>query len=78
VWDNEGSTPVQSESMIRMLRLQVDNIFYEARGATCTLTHFLQAVEIDFADVIEDKNATASLRQIIRVLEASQQAVFSR
>jgi len=40
------------------------------------LTHFRQVVEIDFADLIEDKNATATLRQITRELEASQRAVF--
>jgi hypothetical protein len=70
------STPVQSESLIRTPRLQVDDVFYEARGATWALAHFLQAIEIDFADVLEDKNATASLRQIIRELEASQRAVL--
>jgi hypothetical protein len=36
----------------------------------------LKAVEIDFEQVLEDKNASASLRQIIRDLEASQRAVF--
>ena len=56
--------------------MQVDDIFYEARGATWALTHFLQAVEIYFKDVLEDKNATASLRQIIREMEASQRALF--
>jgi len=70
------STPVQSESLIKTPRLQVDDIFYQARGATWALMHFLQAVEIDFANVLEDKNAIASLRQIIRELEASQRAVF--
>jgi len=38
--------------------------------------HFLRAVEVDFAPVLEDKNATASLRRIIRELEASPRTIF--
>ena len=38
--------------------------------------HFLKAVEIDFEDVLSDKNAQASLSQIIRELEASQRSIF--
>jgi len=37
----------------------------------------LKAVEIDFNDVLEKKNAQVSLRQIIRELEASQEPVWS-
>lgn len=70
------STPVQREQQLRTPRLLVDNVFYEARGATWALLHFLRAVEIDFAQVLEDKNATASLQQIIRDLEYSQRAIF--
>jgi hypothetical protein len=44
---------------------------------TWAILHFLKAVEIDFADVLEKKNATVSLKQIIRDLEATQQAVWS-
>lgn len=55
---------------------QIDDNFYEARGATWALIHFLRAVEIDFKQVLDDKNANASLRQIIRDLEYSQRTVF--
>ena len=34
-------------------------------------------IEIDFNDVLEKKNAKVSVQQIIRELEASQQAVWS-
>ena len=37
----------------------------------------MRAIEIDFADVLEKKNAEVSLRQIIRELEATQQTVWS-
>jgi len=51
-------------------------VFYEARGATWALLHFLVAVRTDFEPVLEDKNAMASLDQIIRELESSQRNVF--
>jgi hypothetical protein len=70
------STPVRSEVSIKTPWLQIDDIFYEARGATWALMHFLQAVEVDFQDVLQDKNAEASLSQIIRELEASQRSIF--
>ena len=70
------STPANAEIQVRTPWLEIDDIFYEARGATWALMHFLQAVEIDFEAVVEDKNAGASLRQIIRELEASQATVF--
>lgn len=56
---------------------KIDDVFYEARGTCWALLHFLKAVEIDFADVLEKKNAAVSLRQIIRELEATQQTVWS-
>lgn len=70
------STPARSEVSVKTPWLQIDDIFYEARGATWALMHFLQAVEVDFKDVLEDKNAEASLSQIIRELEASQRSIF--
>ena len=50
---------------------------YEARGACWALLHFLRAVEIDFNDVLEKKNAKVSVQQIIRELEASQESIWS-
>lgn len=70
------STPVRSEVLVKTPWLQIDDIFYEARGATWALMHFLKAVEVDFKDVLKDKNAEASLSQIIRELEASQRSIF--
>ncbi|MCY4017475.1 MAG: DUF2333 family protein [Gammaproteobacteria bacterium] len=70
------STPAELEIQVQTPWLEVDDVFYEARGAAWALMHFLKAVEIDFAAVVEDKNAGASLRQIIRELEASQATVY--
>lgn len=70
------STPVQQELSVKTPWTQLDDNFYEARGATWALIHFLKAAEIDFKQVLDDKNANASLRQIIRDLEYSQRTVF--
>ncbi len=56
---------------VRTSWLRTDNIFFEARGTAWALLHFFRAAEFDFAHVLADKNAEASVRQIIRELEAS-------
>ena len=57
--------------------LEIDDVFYEARGSTWALIHFMQAIETDFEEVLRKKNALVSLRQIIRELEATQHFVWS-
>ena len=52
--------------------LEIDDIFYETRGSTWALIHFLKAMEVDFHDVLSKKNALISFRQIIRELESTQ------
>jgi hypothetical protein len=56
---------------------EVDNVFFEARGTAWALVHFFRAAEFDFARVLADKNAEASVRQIIRELEASLEGLTS-
>lgn len=68
-------TPLQSQ--VKTSWWKIDDVFYEARGATWALLHFLKAVEHDFHGVLEKKNATVSLQQIIRELEATQETVWS-
>lgn len=57
--------------------LKIDDVFYEARGASWALLHFLQAAEIEFADVLRQKNAQVSMRQMVRELEATQEPLRS-
>lgn len=71
------STLEREEFIVKTPWHEVDNVYYESRGAAYALIHFLRAAEVDFADVLEKKNATVSLRQIIRELEATQQTVWS-
>lgn len=69
------STPARAEVAVKTPWLEIDDVFFEARGATWALLHFLSAAEVDFAQVLDDKNAGASLDQIIRELEASQRSL---
>jgi|SRR5690554_2282793 len=71
------STTKSAETLVKTPWLELDDVFYEARGSAWALIHLLRAVEIDFADVLKKKNAQASLAQIIRELEASQQPLMS-
>jgi hypothetical protein len=71
------STDAPGNKVVKTGWWKLDDEFYEARGASWALLHFLKAVETDFADVLQRKNAMVSLRQIIRELEATQQTVWS-
>jgi hypothetical protein len=71
------STPNSSSNEIKTSWWEIDDVFYESRGSAWALLNFMRAIEVDFADVLEKKNAQVSLRQIIRELEATQQAVWS-
>jgi hypothetical protein len=71
------STDSPGQKMVKTSWWKIDDEFYEARGASWALLHFLKAVETDFADVLQRKNAMVSLRQIIRELEATQQSIWS-
>jgi hypothetical protein len=71
------STPAPAEVTSKTPWTQIDDVFYETRGSAWALIHLLKAVEHDFADILQKKNALVSLRQIIRELEATQQSVWS-
>ena len=57
--------------------LEVDDVFYEARGATWALVHTFRAIEIDFHDTLQGKAALATVRRIVHEFEDSQAAVLS-
>lgn len=73
----QQSTTADNQRLVKTPYTQIDDVFYEARGATWALMHFLRAIEVDFESVLRDKNALVSVRQIIRELEASQRTVLS-
>ena len=71
------STPTPAESQIKTPWLKIDDVFFEARGYTWALLHTLKALEVDFSDVLNNKNALVSLKQIIRELENTQSFIWS-
>ncbi|WP_153915469.1 DUF2333 family protein [Shewanella sp. TC10] len=71
------STPSLANLEIKTSWWKIDDVLYESRGSAWALLNFMKAIEVDFADVLEKKNAEVSLRQIIRELEATQQTVWS-
>ena len=66
------STATPGEMDIKTSWFEIDDVFYETRGTTWALIHFLKAMEVDFHDVLTKKNALISYRQIIRELESTQ------
>ena len=69
------STTTAGEIDVKTSWFQIDDVFYEARGTTWALIHFLRAMEVDFDDVLRKKNALISFRQIIRELESTQDSL---
>ena len=73
----QQSTARPADEVVETPWLLLDDIFFEARGQTWALIHLLRALEVDFENVLEDKNATVSLRQIVRELEGTQEPLRS-
>ncbi|HEX3895603.1 MAG TPA: DUF2333 family protein [Rudaea sp.] len=82
----EGDAPVESGTestaknkpqVVQTPWSQIDDVFYESRGYTWALLEQLKAIQVDFAPILERKNAVVSLKQIIRELEESQKPVHS-
>ena len=75
--DAQQSTPTPEEIIIKTPWTEIDDVFYESRGATWALIHLFKAFEHDFEDILIKKNALVSVRQIIRELESTQESVWS-
>lgn len=73
----EQSTPAASSIQVKTPWNQIDDVFFEARGQSLALIELLKAAEVDFASVLKKKNARVSLKQIIRELENTQDAIWS-
>lgn len=71
------STVTPNERIVQTPWLEIDNVFYEARGFTWALIPLLEAIEQDFGDVLDKKAARVSLRQIVRELEPTQDTLWS-
>ena len=73
----EANTTLNDSVPVKTSWFKIDDVFFEARGTSWALVHFFRAAEFDFEQVLNDKNAKASVRQIIRELEASLQPLQS-
>jgi hypothetical protein len=73
----EASSQLPDRVPVRTSWFELDDVFFEARGTAWALVHFFRAAQFDFEQVLADKNAEASVRQIIRELEASLQPLRS-
>ena len=71
------ATDAPGEQEYKTPWLEIDDVFYQARGQTWALLHLLRAVEHDFGDVLDNKNARVSVQQIIRDLEPTQDRLWS-
>lgn len=49
--------------------MEIDDVFYEARGACWALLHILRAIKHDFSDILLDKRAMNTLDNMIQALE---------
>ncbi|MDC0662413.1 DUF2333 family protein [Marinobacter sp. SS21] len=75
--DQDPLTDTENGEEIKTPWTQLDDAFYEARGTAWALLHIFRAIEVDFRKVLNDKNASASVRQVIIELEGSQGAMWS-
>jgi len=57
--------------------MEIDNVFYEARGASWALLHILRAIKHDFKLILEDKRAMRTVDIMIKELENSLEPILS-
>ncbi len=57
--------------------IDIDNVFWEARGAAWALLHILKAVKYDFRDILLDKRAMDTVDIMIREMENALEPVLS-
>lgn len=71
------STDENRAVVTRTSWLNIDDIFFEARGYCWATIHILRAVEFDFRDILGNKTALVSLQSIIHELEDGQAPFLS-
>lgn len=57
--------------------LQIDDVFYEARGASWALLHILKAIKHDFNLILEDKRAMRTVDTMIYSMENALSPILS-
>ncbi|CAA9892610.1 conserved hypothetical protein [Candidatus Methylobacter favarea] len=67
----------QGTPIAKVTWLEIDDIFYEARGASWALLHILRAIKHDFADILIDKRAMRTVDIMIKALENALTPILS-
>lgn len=67
----------QGTPIAKVTWLEIDDIFYEARGASWALLHILRAIKHDFSDILIDKRAMRTVDIMIKALENSLTPILS-
>ena len=75
--DPNAPTSPKTAQVVQTPWDKIDDVFYESRGYSWALLEQLKAIEVDFAPILERKNAMVSLKQVIRELQESQKPVMS-
>ncbi|MDQ7090888.1 MAG: DUF2333 family protein [Methylococcales bacterium] len=57
--------------------LEIDNVFYEARGASWALLHILKAIKYDFRLILLDKRAMRTVESMIYSMENALSPILS-
>ncbi|MEE9354704.1 MAG: DUF2333 family protein [Methylococcaceae bacterium] len=57
--------------------LEIDDIFYEARGASWALLYIFKAIKVEFSDVLAEKHAIETMDILIHQLENSLTPIYS-
>lgn len=65
------------EERIETPWLEIDDVFYEARGYSWALLQLFKALAIEFEPVLRDKNAVVSMQQLIFDLEEATKPMWS-
>lgn len=65
------------EERIETPWLEIDDVFYEARGYSWALLQLFKALAIEFEPVLRDKNAVVSMQQLILDLEEATKQMWS-
>ncbi len=69
---SEKAAPIQ-----RTTWMEIDNIFWEARGAAWALLHIMKAIKYDFRDILLDKRAMNTVDIIIHEMESALAPIMS-
>jgi hypothetical protein len=74
-----GATPEEmpEQSQPQTSFLEIDDVFFEARGYCWALLHTMKALQIDFHSVLVNKTAKVPMQQIIDELANTQAMIWS-